>query len=164
MTVPADERTEITQACIDAWHKDKPAFSVVNYANADMVGHTGNRAATIRAVETVDQQLNILVDALHKDATYIIITADHGNAEQLKNPSNQMIDTEHSTNPVPCILIRPEDIISPMMSQSEDQRIAFASQEPVGLLADIAPTIIELLALQQPQEMTGQSLCATMTT
>lgn len=163
-SAPEMSAADITKEFLQAWEKDKPVFSVVNYANADMVGHTGDLDATIKGVETVDSELIKIINKVRSDSTHIIITADHGNSEQLKNPENHMIDKEHSTNPVPFIYVRPDHAITEFASLSDDERISFAALEPVGLLADIAPTILEILSLQKPNEMTGQSLCGLLTT
>ncbi|PIU87082.1 2,3-bisphosphoglycerate-independent phosphoglycerate mutase [Candidatus Berkelbacteria bacterium CG06_land_8_20_14_3_00_43_10] len=163
-SAPQMSAEKITHKFIEAWKKDTPAFSVINYANADMVGHTGDLPATIQGVETIDAELKKIIDTIRGESTHILITADHGNAEQLKNPENHMIDKEHSTYPVPFIYIRPEYTFTKWVSLPDDQRIALAALEPAGLLADIAPTVIEILGLQQPVEMTGQSLCGIMTT
>lgn len=159
---PRMSAEKITEEFINAWEKEKPSLCIINYANADMVGHTGNLPATIQGVEVIDAQIKRLIETVSSSSTYVLITADHGNAEQLKNPENNMIDKEHSTNPVPFILVKPHYAFDHEEPINDEQRIACAAVEPVGLLADIAPTIIELLGLQKPAEMTGQSLCALM--
>jgi 2,3-bisphosphoglycerate-independent phosphoglycerate mutase len=124
-------------------------FTVCNFANPDMVGHTGNIKATIRACEAVDKELGRIVEAV-KDKATIIITADHGNAEQKLNPNTGEPYTEHTTNPVPFILRSKESALQ--------QPLRLATAEKGLSLSDIAPTILEIMGLQKPQEMTGVSL------
>jgi len=128
-------------------------FGVVNFANPDMVGHTGNFAATTQAIETLDSILKTLITHLQADNTTIIITADHGNCEQMIHPKTGEIDKEHTVNPVPLILIQPGG-----ERPTTGGLHALVAAQPVGVLADIAPTILEILGLPTPSEMTGQSL------
>ena len=118
-------------------------FILINFANPDMVGHTGNFRATVRAIEVVDTYLGQIVEAVKKTSGLVIITADHGNADQMIDPVSGGIDTEHDTSPVPFILIDPHR--------------SFVNLHP-GNLADIAPTILEIMRIPQPAEMTGRSL------
>jgi 2,3-bisphosphoglycerate-independent phosphoglycerate mutase len=114
----------------------------MNYANADMVGHTGNLEATIEAIEVIDECLGRVVDeTLAKNGT-VIITADHGNAEQMIDPVTGQIFTAHTTNPVPVILIG-------------GQRCELREG---GSLRDIAPTMLGILGLEKPEQMTGNDL------
>ncbi len=116
---------------------------VVNYANPDMVGHTGDLAAAIKACEAVDQGLGRAIAALEKAGGAMIVTADHGNCELMVDPATGGPHTAHTTNPVPVILVGgPEG----------------ASLRHGGRLADLAPTLLQLMGLPQPPEMTGQSL------
>jgi 2,3-bisphosphoglycerate-independent phosphoglycerate mutase len=124
------------------------AFSVINFANPDMVGHTGNLKSTILACETVDQCLGKIVkDALNKKIN-VIITADHGNAEQMINPDNGEPFTEHTTNPVPFIIVSNEPQFQRPLRENNH----------LYKLADVAPTILEIMGIKQPSEMTGKSL------
>jgi 2,3-bisphosphoglycerate-independent phosphoglycerate mutase len=116
---------------------------IANYANADMVGHTGNFEASVKAVEVIDECLGKLVDAALSKKGKVIITADHGNIEQLIDYDTGMPHTAHTTNPVPVILV------------DDEQRNAHLNQ---GTGVDIAPTLLQLLRQPQPQEMTGKSL------
>ena len=114
---------------------------ILNWANGDMVGHTGNEQATIRAIEVLDTQLSRLVPAVLELGGTLLITADHGNAEKLWDEENNLPWTAHTTNPVNIIVV--------------------ADNAPAvhdGGLADIAPTILKLLDIEQPKEMTGHSL------
>jgi 2,3-bisphosphoglycerate-independent phosphoglycerate mutase len=120
-------------------------FIVANFANPDMVGHTGNLEAGIKAVEVTDKCTGILVDTTLFMGGSIIITSDHGNAEEMINLQTGKIDTEHSTNPVPFIFIS-RDI--------EPRELS------LGILGDIAPTILAVLGIQKPSTMSGRNLLA----
>ena len=132
---------------------EKFSFGVVNFANPDMVGHTGNAKATIEAIEAVDGYLEKMVTTLLKDNVSVIVTADHGNCEQMIHPKTGEIDKEHTVNPVPFILARPT------AGEARDTSLeTLATQQPVGVLADVAPTVLDMLGIPIPAEMTGQSL------
>jgi 2,3-bisphosphoglycerate-independent phosphoglycerate mutase len=130
---------------------------ILNFANPDMVGHTGNEPATVAACEAVDKALGMIVDAALAVGGVTLITADHGNAEEVKNLTTGEIDKEHSTNPVPFIIAGKQyegmkapvgDVIGGDLSMTQ----------PVGMLADVAPTMLKILELQQPEDMTGRPL------
>ena len=137
----APELIEKVLAKID---EDKYDFIVVNFANPDMVGHTGVMEAAIKAVETVDDCVGKLVDKLNSVGGSAIITADHGNAEVMIDPETKKVITAHSTNPVPFILTGEEYKNAKLLSG--------------GRLSDIAPTILDMMHLEKPEEMTGHSL------
>ncbi|MCU1319114.1 MAG: 2,3-bisphosphoglycerate-independent phosphoglycerate mutase, partial [Edaphobacter sp.] len=120
---------------------------IVNFANADMVGHSGKLEPTIRAVETVDTQLGRIYQAIKQRGGALLVTADHGNAEMLIDPLTGGPHTAHTTNPVPFILVTDEP-------DTSHHRIL----RPGGSLRDISPTILSLLHLAQPKEMTGTNL------
>jgi len=136
-----------------------PAFTVINFANADMVGHTGNLEQTVKAIGVLDQSVGAIAAHILGSGAHMIITADHGNAEQMINIETGQIDKEHTISPVPFIMIKPGDAKptdqTPLLKK--EKRTIFGS-EPVGLLADVAPTILEILGLTKPYEMTGASL------
>jgi 2,3-bisphosphoglycerate-independent phosphoglycerate mutase len=115
---------------------------VLNFANPDMVGHTGNLAAAIKACETVDTGLARIADAITAMGGRLLVTADHGNAELMRDPATGGPHTAHTTNPVPLLL----------HNARPGTRLAD------GRLADLAPTLLALLGVPQPQAMTGQSL------
>ncbi len=124
----------------ERWREDGYRFGIINFANPDMVGHTGVIAAAIAAVETVDRCLGDVVSAVHRSGGACIVTADHGNADNMLEPDGSA-NTAHSTNPVPLIITV--------------EGLALASG---GILADVAPTAVALLGLEQPAQMTGRSL------
>jgi 2,3-bisphosphoglycerate-independent phosphoglycerate mutase len=119
----------------------------VNFANADMVGHSGKLEPTVRAVETVDTELGRIYQAVKQRGGALLVTADHGNAEMLIDPLTGGPHTAHTTNPVPFILVTDERDTS-----------HHAILRPGGSLRDISPTILKLLQLEQPREMTGENL------
>lgn len=131
---------EVTDAVVDAINSDKYDVIILNYANCDMVGHTGVFDAAKTAVEAVDTCVGRMVDAILAKGGAALITADHGNADKMYEPDGSAF-TAHTTNPVPFIVV------------GEDCELREG-----GVLADIAPTILKLLDLPQPAEMTGKSL------
>lgn len=141
---------EITDKILSAIEKQKYDFIVVNLANGDMVGHTGNLKAATRAIEIVDECLGKIAAAIFQKDGAMIITADHGNCEEMINPETRQIDTEHSTNPVPVWIIG--------NAYRAEKLPSVSGTEPAGILADVAPTILEIMGLPQPKEMTGKSL------
>ncbi len=128
-------------AFLEAWAADEPRFGVINFANADMVGHTGVIPAAVRAVETVDACLGDVVAAVLGSGGVLIITADHGNADHMLEPDGSP-NTAHSLNPVPLIVTAD----------------GLALRGEGGVLADVAPTVLQILGLEQPSAMTGVSL------
>lgn len=142
---PAMSSVELTQTLIERLHTGIYDFIVVNYANPDMVGHTGNLKAGIEACEITDINIMRLTDVVLALGGAVVVTADHGNVEEMINLETGAIDTEHSTNPVPLIIIT-------------DSFRNQGSQLQRGILADIAPTILTLMNLPKPTSMSGQSL------
>lgn len=140
--VPEMATAQITKTVVD--NLAKYDFIILNYACPDMVGHTGNLRAAIKACEAVDAGLKAINDAVAKLNGLLIITADHGNVEQMVNPKNGEPDTEHTNNPVPFLLVG---------NSALNWHI-----KPAGELADVAPTICDILSLQPSAEMTGQTL------
>jgi 2,3-bisphosphoglycerate-independent phosphoglycerate mutase len=127
---------------------------VVNFANADMVGHSGKIPPTIAAVETVDGCLGQIYDALRQHGGALIVTADHGNAEQMIDPATGGPQTAHTTNPVPLIAVLEQAVTAPNF-KGDPRRFTL---RPDGALQDIAPTILGVLGIVQPPEMTGRDL------
>ena len=134
---------EVCDKLVEAIKSGKYDVIIINFANPDMVGHTGVEAAAVKAVEAVDTCVGRAVDALKEVNGQMFICADHGNAEQLIDEETGEPFTAHTTNPVPFILVNADP--------------AYKLREG-GCLADIAPTLIELMGMQQPAEMTGKSL------
>lgn len=154
---PEMSANEVTKKLIEGIQSDKYDFILVNFANADMVGHTGNLEAGIKAVETVDKCLGKIVKEILDRNGVLFITADHGNAEIMFNLTTGQIDKEHTTNPVPFIVIgkeyRGKNIGWPNLI-GEDLSL----MQPQGNLADVAPTILKIMNLKKPKEMTGISM------
>ncbi|MCM1982485.1 2,3-bisphosphoglycerate-independent phosphoglycerate mutase [Lyngbya confervoides] len=147
---PAMSAQQVTEDAIAAIERQEYALVVINYANTDMVGHTGDMSATVEAVEAVDTCLGSLVAAVGKVGGTLLITADHGNAEVMCDEQGNAW-TAHTTNPVPFIVLEGEKRKIPGFGTDLN-----LSQD--GCLADIAPTILHILQIQQPPEMTGHSL------
>jgi 2,3-bisphosphoglycerate-independent phosphoglycerate mutase len=132
---------EVTDKLVAAIASKRFHAIVCNYANADMVGHTGNLDAATRAIETLDQCLGKAIDAMRQCGGEVLVTADHGNAEMMQDASTQQAHTAHTTNVVPLLYVgRP------------------AEMAPTGALSDIAPTLLAMMGLPQPPEMTGKAL------
>ncbi len=142
---PEMSAPEVTRGLMEAIRSRKYDVLVCNYANPDMVGHTGVVEAAIRAVETVDEGVGQVLDACRETGTTLIVTADHGNCEQMWDPATNGPHTAHTTNPVGIILVEPEG-----------RRTATGLDH--GALCDVAPTILGLLGVPQPAEMTGKDL------
>jgi 2,3-bisphosphoglycerate-independent phosphoglycerate mutase len=138
---PAMSAREAAGAFVDAWRESEPTFGIINFANADMVGHTGVIAAAVAAVETVDECLGRVVAAVHERGGVCVVTADHGNADHMLEPDGSP-NTAHSLNPVPLIVT--------------SAGVALRAEH--GILADVAPTVLAALGIEQPAQMTGRSL------
>jgi 2,3-bisphosphoglycerate-independent phosphoglycerate mutase len=147
---PAMSAEAVTKGAIAAVEKRIYSLIVINYANPDMVGHTGKMEPTVQALETVDQCLGRLIDSVSRAGGTTLITADHGNAELMWDEAGNPW-TAHTTNPVPFILIEGEGRKIP----GHGTDVALRSD---GRLADIAPTILDILGIPQPPEMTGRSI------
>jgi 2,3-bisphosphoglycerate-independent phosphoglycerate mutase len=147
---PAMSAEQLTDSCIAAINKGLYALVVINYANPDMVGHTGEMKATMEAISTVDSSVGRLLEATNRMGGTLLVTADHGNAELMEGPDGRPW-TAHTTNPVPVILVEGEQRKLPGHGNAVELRSG-------GGLADIAPTVLDILGLPQPSRMTGQSL------
>jgi 2,3-bisphosphoglycerate-independent phosphoglycerate mutase len=139
---PEMSAPELTDKAVAAINSGKYDLIVLNYANPDMVGHTGSLPAAIKAVETVDAGLGRIAEAIQNAGGALLVTADHGNCEMMRDPETGGPHTAHTTNPVPVVLLGARNR-------------ALVAQ---GRLADIAPTLLELMGLPKPPEMTGTSL------
>jgi 2,3-bisphosphoglycerate-independent phosphoglycerate mutase len=139
---PEMSAREAAEAFVRHWRDDAPAFAIINFANPDMVGHTGVIEAAVKAVETVDECLGAVVEAVHASGGACVITADHGNCDHMLEDDGS-VNTAHSLNPVPFIVTADG-----------------AALDGEGILADVAPTMLELLGIDRPEQMTGRSLLA----
>jgi 2,3-bisphosphoglycerate-independent phosphoglycerate mutase len=137
---PEMSAPEATRAFVDAWREDGFGFGIINFANADMVGHTGVIPAAVTAVETVDRCLGEVVEAVRERGGVCVITADHGNADNMLEPDGSP-NTAHSLNPVPLVVT-----------------LDGVTLRDEGILADVAPTVLQLLGIEQPSAMTGRSM------
>ncbi|MEX1112408.1 MAG: 2,3-bisphosphoglycerate-independent phosphoglycerate mutase [Candidatus Andersenbacteria bacterium] len=137
------------------------AFDVVfiNFANADMVGHTGDFAAAVKACETVDACIGQIQEAAFATGGALLVTADHGNAEEMQNPATGQRETDHTSNPVPLHYVHAS---LRRTTPKSDQELVAIFSTPIGVLADVAPTILNILQLPQPPSMTGVSLLSSL--
>ena len=138
---PEMSAIEVTDKVVEAINSDKYNCIILNYANPDMVGHTGNLEAAIKAIETIDGCVERVVEAMAEKQGVILMTADHGNAEQMIDYKTGEPHTAHTTNPVPLVLIGMQGV-----------------KLKEGKLADLAPTMLDIIGLEKPEEMTGNSL------
>jgi 2,3-bisphosphoglycerate-independent phosphoglycerate mutase len=139
---PEMSAREAAEAFVRHWKDEQPVFGIINFANPDMVGHTGVIEAAVTAVETVDECLGKVIEAVHATGGACIVTADHGNCDEMLEEDGSP-DTAHSLNPVPFLVT-----------------LDGARLDGEGVLADVAPTALALLGIEQPEEMTGRSLLA----
>ena len=137
---PEMSAIEVTDKVVEAIESQKYDTIILNYANPDMVGHTGNLEAAIKAIETVDTCVGRVIEAIEKVEGVVLITADHGNSEQMVDYTTGEPHTAHTTNDVPLILVGKQAKLNS------------------GRLADLAPTMLELMGIEKPEEMTGMSL------
>jgi len=142
---PEMSAAEVTDKLVRAIESEKYGFIFVNYANPDMVGHTGILSAAVQAIETIDHCIGRLEQAICTAGGTLLITADHGNAETMTDPDTGAPFTSHTLNVVPAILVNPPDSVSKIEN---------------GQLADVAPTLLDLMGLAAPSQMTGHSLLA----
>ncbi|MEM9292809.1 MAG: 2,3-bisphosphoglycerate-independent phosphoglycerate mutase [Acidobacteriota bacterium] len=151
---PEMSARQVCDSVLEALQQGEEAFLLVNFANTDMVGHTGNLEAAIRAAEVVDGCVGEIVDATLARGGRLVVTADHGNSEQMWDPRNDAPHTSHTTYPVECIVVASE--LRPTATRSPQQ--ASSALRTDGRLADILPTVLQLLDLEAPAAMTGRSL------
>jgi 2,3-bisphosphoglycerate-independent phosphoglycerate mutase len=143
--VPEMSAREVAAEMIQRINTGEYDVVIANICNGDMVGHTGNMEASIQACQVVDEVVGQIVNAVYTQGGVVLITADHGNVEELINNQTGAVDTEHSTAPVPFLIIGPQFANKPAML-------------PTGILADVAPTILHLMGLPKPDSMTGRAL------
>lgn len=155
--LPEMAAAQVTERVLKVIEEDKYDFILINFANTDMVGHTGDLAATVKATEVVDKCIGKISRSVLAKNGVFMLTADHGNAEMKVNMQTGQKNKGHTTNPVPFIIIG---------NEYEGKKIGWAEApggdlslvQPIGILSDIAPTILKILKISQPQEMTGRSL------
>jgi 2,3-bisphosphoglycerate-independent phosphoglycerate mutase len=140
---PEMSARELTDELVKRIRSKQYSFVLANYANPDMVGHTGILEAAVKAVEVIDECLGRIVKAAQEAGAVVMITADHGNLEAMTDHTTGQPHTAHTTDPVPFILVGDK-----------------AGPRDDGCLADVAPTVLQFMAIQQPPEMTGKSLVA----
>ena len=133
---------EVTEKLVEAINSERFDTIICNYANCDQVGHTGNFDASVKAVEAVDSCLEQVIDAVARQQGEILITADHGNVEEMFDEASNQPHTQHTTLPVPLVYVGPRQL----------------TLDSGGSLADIAPTILDLMGLEKPAEMSGRTL------
>ena len=151
--VPEMMAKEITERALSAIDEGIYDFILINYANGDLVAHTGNFDAALIAVKTVDEQIGVLMKKVLEKDGVLLVTADHGNVERMLDPRTGMHETKHDTSPVPIY------IVGKNFERTKDNfEVAKAEKESVGVLSDVAPTVLELMGLTKPEEMTGISL------
>src|SRR3989344_2047543 len=144
---------DITARAIEAVSENAYDFILINYANTDIVAHTGNFNATLKAVATVDEQIGKLMDEVLRSDGVMLITSDHGNAERLRDPVTGLPETKHDSSAVPVYVIANE-----LKKEKDNFEVETSEHEVAGILSDVAPTILELMGIPQPAEMTGVSL------
>jgi len=152
---PEMSAPEVTNKVLQEIAADKFDFIVINYANSDMVGHTGNLNATIAAVEALDELIGRVVNGAVSKGGVVLITADHGNAEEIYKLQTGEIDKEHSSLPVPLLIIGNE--FKGKIAQGTIGN-DLSQMTPAGVLADVTPTILKIMGLKRPDEMTGRPL------
>jgi 2,3-bisphosphoglycerate-independent phosphoglycerate mutase len=154
---PEMSAPEVAEKLVKHIDNDEYDFFLVNFANADMVGHTGNIKASVKAIETVDKCLGKVVKSVLAKDGAVFITADHGNAEDMFNMQTGSIDKEHSTNPVPFIIVS-RQFEGLNLGGQEAPNGDLSLIKPQGILSDVAPTILKIMGIEKPEDMTGRAL------
>jgi 2,3-bisphosphoglycerate-independent phosphoglycerate mutase len=149
---PEMQAKAITDRLVGALEERAYDFVLVNYANGDTIAHSGNYKASEEAVRVLDRELARVVAAAEATDAIILITSDHGNVEELLNPMTGEPETQHDPNPVPFHLIAPE------YRGKKFSNWPNLKNETIGILSDVAPTILALMSLPKPTDMTGESL------
>jgi len=152
--VPKMSAEEITNYAVKKINSGMFDFILINYANADMVGHTGDLKASIKAIEFIDECLGRLYKSASENSFTLVITADHGNAEEIINLKTGEKITEHSINPVPFLIIDAQN----KLDDKEKLNSINSEITTNGMLCDVAPTILKIMEIKKPDEMTGRSL------
>ena len=153
--IPKMSAEEITHYAVKKIESGIFSFILMNYANADMIGHTGNLKASTKAIEFLDKCLGRLYKSASENSFTLVITADHGNAEEMINPKTGEKMTEHSINPVPFIVVDAQNKLSKEELLNNN---VHSENNITGMLCDVAPTILKIMEIKKPDEMTGRSL------
>ena len=148
---------ELTDKLIELLNEKDYDFVAVNYAAADMVAHTGNEEAAKEAAKAVDSCLNKLIKTVLLKGGCLLITADHGNVEIMRNSHTGEVDTKHNTSPIPLWLVTPDN-----HRERSEEEIIQSQTEVRGLMSDIAPTVLDLMEIRKPDEMQGESLLPSL--
>jgi len=148
---------EVTTRALAAIEEGIYDFILINFANADTIAHTGNIEAAIKAINTIDEQIGLLMKSVLNTDNILVITSDHGNAENMINRQTGVAETTHETNSVPIYVIT-----NGYERQKDDANIKSIERMNIGSLADVAPTILELMGIQKPKDMTGVSLLKSL--
>lgn len=146
---PQMRAKDITDRVILSLGEGNFSFILVNFANPDFLAHTGNYQATVQAIEFIDKQLGKLVDSVLKNDDTLIITSDHGNAEEVFDPKTGKVETKHDSNPVPLYVID---------NEYKRERSRKSRLPQFGMLSDVAPTVLDFMNIEKPGQMTGSSL------
>lgn len=154
---PEMSAPEITETVTKKIQEGIYDFILVNYANPDMVGHTGNEKASIEAVQATDKSLSLLIPVVLRAGGALMVTSDHGNVEEIHNSTTGEMNTEHSTNPIPLWYITPTN-----HREKKSEEMLRDQNEVHGLLSDVAPTVLDVLGVEKPQAMNGTSLLSLL--
>lgn len=150
---PRMKTDEITDKFLEEFKKDRSEFILINFANPDILSHFGNLEKVIAGIETVDENIEKIKNAAEEKGATLIITSDHGNAEALTSKSTGEAETKHNSSPVPIYFVAKE-----FERPRTAEELAYSIGEPRGFLSDIAPTILKLMDIEKPAEMTGENL------
>ncbi|MBI4095158.1 MAG: 2,3-bisphosphoglycerate-independent phosphoglycerate mutase [Candidatus Liptonbacteria bacterium] len=145
----------ISDRLIQALENQSFDFILANYANPDAIAHTGDYEASIKAVKIIDHELGRVLKAIHGTPAALVITSDHGNMEEVINPFTSLPETQHDPNPVPFHLVAPEYRGKKFVNNAN-------LREPIGILSDVAPTVLALLGIAPPEDMNGKNLLAQL--
>jgi 2,3-bisphosphoglycerate-independent phosphoglycerate mutase len=146
----------ITDRAIEAITNRSFDFILINYANGDTMGHTGNFEAGMKAVEILDGEIGKIIKAGESQGAVTVITSDHGNVEEMISPETGLMETQHDPNPVPIYIVAPE------FKGRKFSNWKSLSNEVTGVLSDVAPTILEIMGIPKPPEMNGESLLQSL--
>ena len=154
---PEMQTREVTNRLLEALNEGVYDFILINFAASDIIAHTGNYQAAQKAIEVIDRELGRILEAIKKDKHALVITADHGNLEQMLDPFTGEPETKHNPNPVPIYIVANEyeREVDPATAEYAESRI-------IGILSDVAPTVLHLMGIPKPPDMTGDSLLSVI--